>query len=248
MKYLSSAFSPMMISNGQFTGTPISLAQAEALAADAKSVVGHEVTAPILTALLRTQVAFNRENVALVPGDKVICVIPKFRADKAREFSHEEVVAAGFSAFWVEITPAPVPIEEDVKKPVEWRWNDGMGSRSRYPRCMVIAPDGNVHWFAGSSIPGVVKVLGSDYEKNGKWSNSTYRCVSPAGTIIISWMQDFGTGRTFTQDTWEESFAWLQKQAPHANFTSFEAVVRANVPKHAARCDENDAAMREMGA
>jgi hypothetical protein len=123
-----------------------------------------------------------------------------------------------------------------------------MGSRSRHPRCFVVAPDGEVHWFNGSDIPGVVKVLGEDYHKNGKWSNSDYRCISPAGTIPVSWMQDFGTGKTFNQDSWEEAFAWFQAQAPHSKFESFEATVRERVGKNAARFDENLEAMKGFGA
>jgi len=134
MKYLANTFSPLMISEGKFSGVPISLSQAKALSVDAKSVVGHEVTAPILSALLGLPVAFNRENLSVIPGDQIVCVIPKFRADKAREFSHEEVAAAGFQAFLVDVAPAPKLAEEEAGKPVEWTWNDGMGSRSRHPQ------------------------------------------------------------------------------------------------------------------
>ena len=119
MKYLANTFSPSMIHDGKFSGMPISLSQAKALAADAKSVVGHEVTAPILSALLGLPVVYNRENLAVVPGDQIVCVIPKFRADKAREFSHEEVSAAGFQAFLVEVSSAPKLAEEEEGKPVE---------------------------------------------------------------------------------------------------------------------------------
>ena len=249
MKYLANTFSPLMIQDGKFSGIPISLSQAKALAADAKSVVGHEVTAPILSALLGLPVAFNRENLAVVPGDQIICVIPKFRAEKAREFSYEEVAAAGFQAFLVEISPAPIPVkEESGKPPVEWTWNDGMGSRSRYPRCLVVAPNGDIHNFTGSDIPGVVKVLGRDYHKNGKWSNSTFRCVSPKGTVTISWKQDWDTGETFPQDSWEAAFDWLKSHAPQASRKAFEEIVRKEWKKAAAKFDENAKALEEMGA
>lgn len=248
MKYLANTFSPLMIQDGKFSGMPISLSQASALAADAKSVVGHEVTAPILSALLGVPVAFNRENLAVVPGDQIVCVIPKFRANEAREFSHEEVAAAGFQAFLVEISSAPKLAEEEAKKPVEWTWNDGMGHRSRSPRCLVVAPNGDIHRFTGSSIPGVVKVLGSDYVKNGKWSNSTYRCVSPIGTVPVSWEQDWDTGETFPQDSWDAAFAWLKSHAPHASRKAFEEIVRKEWEKAAAKFDENAKALQEMGA
>ena len=51
---------------------------------------------------------FTRESVALRPGDQVVCILPNFRADVAREFTFEEVNAAGFSASLIniyEVTP-----------------------------------------------------------------------------------------------------------------------------------------------
>jgi hypothetical protein len=117
MKYLANTFSPMMIKEGQFIGMPVSLSQAKAAAKDAKSVVGHELTAPVLSALLEMPVEFNRESLSLIPGDQVVCVIPKFRASEAREFTHEEVVSAGFQAFIVTVEKAPEIAEEE---PVKW--------------------------------------------------------------------------------------------------------------------------------
>jgi len=67
------------------------------------SIVSHEVTAAILSALLREPVEFRRVNVTLKPGDWMYCIIPKFRASEAREFSRQEVEAAGFRVFLVEI-------------------------------------------------------------------------------------------------------------------------------------------------
>lgn len=118
MKYLANTFSPMMVAAGhQFTGRPISLAQARALSADAESIVSHEVTAAILAALLGLPVTFNRASVALGAGDQVVSLIPNFRAEKAREFSFAEVAAAGFAAFLVEITVDPRPADEQWSPP-----------------------------------------------------------------------------------------------------------------------------------
>mgnify|MGYP005847563657 CR=1 FL=1 len=63
------------------------------------SAVAHEVTAQILTALLGRQVDFNRETLTLEKGDYLYAVIPNFRATESREFTKEEVSAAGFRSF-----------------------------------------------------------------------------------------------------------------------------------------------------
>ena len=91
----------------KFTGFPISLAQAKLESKNAKSAVGHELTAQVLGMLLEMPVAFNRESLELVPGDEVICVVPNFRASEAREFTRDEVLVAGFRAFRVEIEKTP---------------------------------------------------------------------------------------------------------------------------------------------
>ena len=67
------------------------------------SAVGHKITADILTALLGYEVKFNRTNLTLRPGDSVICIIPNFRASESREFSREEVEAAGYRCFHITV-------------------------------------------------------------------------------------------------------------------------------------------------
>jgi hypothetical protein len=133
-------------------------------------------------------------------------------------------------------------LNEPEAQPVEWSWNNGIGSRSRRPRCLVLAPNGDIHRFTGQSIAGVVKVLGSDYKKNGKWSNSTFRCISPPGTVTISWKQDWETGETFGQDYWREVEEWLLKYAKHADFEQLVTIIRDAWPKIATRLDENESA------
>ena len=66
------------------------------------SAVSHEITAKILTSVLNTEVLFNRVNLALNSGDKVIAIIPNFRAETAREFTQEEI-GTNFSFFAIDI-------------------------------------------------------------------------------------------------------------------------------------------------
>jgi hypothetical protein len=101
--YLSTTFSPMMLGGGVAGYVrEITLAQAQDILQDGfVSAVGHEVTAGILSALLGKKIEFSRTNLALKSGDQVVCVIPKFRAEQAREFAKEEVEAAGYRCFQV---------------------------------------------------------------------------------------------------------------------------------------------------
>jgi hypothetical protein len=66
------------------------------------SIVSHQVTASMLSAVVGRTVAFNRVNVVLRGGDSVIVFCVNFRADVAREFTAEEVASAGIRCFRVE--------------------------------------------------------------------------------------------------------------------------------------------------
>ncbi len=75
-------------------------------------------------------------------------------------------------------------------------WDDRQGHRDRKAWALLITT-GRVLPFTGSSIPGMVAVLGTTYRKDGKWSHTTYRLELAAGVRLI-------TGR----DGWEQgSFA-----------------------------------------
>lgn len=102
--YLTNTFSPMMLGPGA-TGKvfEVTLPRIHDDVEDLKAVsaISHEVTAKIVSALLDFEVPFNRVNLVLNPGDIVLCVIPNFRATEAREFTHDEVAAAGFRCFTI---------------------------------------------------------------------------------------------------------------------------------------------------
>jgi hypothetical protein len=101
--YLTTTFSPAMLGKVEATVKEISLDQVkEGLEVlNWTSAVGHETTADVLSALLGCEVKFNRVNLVLEAGDRLFCVIPNFRANVAREFSREEVEAAGYRCFLV---------------------------------------------------------------------------------------------------------------------------------------------------
>ena len=102
MQYLSTAFSPMMLGEGvKATVIECSIEGARRATPVATSIVGHEITALVLSTLLGSKVAFNRSNVCLKAGDSMYVVIPNFRANEAREFTQTEVEAAGFRCFYI---------------------------------------------------------------------------------------------------------------------------------------------------
>ena len=104
--YLATTFSPAMMGKGiEASVKEISLADVKQELGNINwiSAVSHEITAVILTALLGCEVKFNRANLTLGVGDDVICVIPSFRANMAREFSRKEVETAGYRCFHITV-------------------------------------------------------------------------------------------------------------------------------------------------
>jgi len=244
MKYLTNTFSPMMLGGNTVAGVrPLELSEASVMASDAVSAISHEVTASVVSALTGYPVKFNRVSLSLEGGDELIVIAPNFRAEVAREFSREEVESAGFRAFHVTTRSIPA-----AGKAVNWEWNDGIGHRGREPLCLIVDPAGEPLWFEGKDVPGVVRVLGTSYEKNGKWSNTTYRCVSPPGTVPIAWKQDWETGKAFPQDSWEEVSEWAEGTAPHIRHKSLCREIRNKFPAVAERLDGNKKITEEFSS
>lgn len=108
MIYLTNTFSPMMLSNREFIMAIVERTILDAVKNELNlfewtSAVSHEVTAKVLSVLLGKEVLFNRINLTLDYGDRVLCVIPKFRATESREFTEEEVRSAGYECFVVNV-------------------------------------------------------------------------------------------------------------------------------------------------
>lgn len=55
-----------------------------------------------------------------------------------------------------------------------YEYNDGLCNAGRRPR-LYLAKSGEVSKFSGVAIAGVCVIVTSRYQKNGKWSNTTYR-------------------------------------------------------------------------
>lgn len=74
-------------------------------------------------------------------------------------------------------------------------WSDKMGSRGRSAWLLLVDGQGRIHHFDGDNIPGVVAIIGHDYEKAGKWSHTTYRLQLSPGVRAIAGRNGWETGR-----------------------------------------------------
>ena len=131
---------------------------------------------------------------------------------------------------------------------MQWEWNDGQYSRGRQPACVVVLPNGECHRFNGATIPNVAEVVGEKFEKNGKWSNSTYTVLSPDGSTAVKWMQSWEEGHFWPQRYWHEAISWFRENAPLATVEQVEELIRREWPKAAEKFDAAADAERRMGS
>jgi len=127
-------------------------------------------------------------------------------------------------------------------------WNNRQGNRDRQAMAVLVTADGRVHKFTGSSLPGVCQSSETGREKNGKWSNSTYAVLHHETTSFVGWSQDWDTGQSFPQASWDAGFLWLKTAAPAVTMNGFESFIREGFTKTAARWDAVSAAEAEFSA
>jgi len=127
------------------------------------------------------------------------------------------------------------------------RYCDRQGSRDRQAKCAVVPFDGAPRWFVGASIPGVCHATATESKKDGKWSYTVWEINHAETTAVIQWQQDFDSGKTFPQVSWDAGYLWLAQQAPMLDWDAFQSWVRATLPATAERWDAADAAEAEFG-
>ena len=137
--------------------------------------------------------------------------------------------------------------ESDVQQVV---YSNQIGSRGRRPWLLFVRGD-EIIPFNGENITGVAVVRGTDYEKSGKWSHTTYRLQLADDIRHISGRDGWETG-TFaeglgsvagckTPDTWAEMGEALGISVPSAM-----QFLRRWRPKAAKKLDEVEEALMEL--
>jgi hypothetical protein len=106
--------------------------------------------------------------------------------------------------------------------------------------------------FTGESLPGIVAVVGIDYEKAGKWSHTTYRLELAPGVRAIAGRDGWETGRFVEGLRDAVHFGrpvdrWIDvANALGVTLAEAQRFLREWRPKAAARLDEVEAALAEM--
>ena len=130
--------------------------------------------------------------------------------------------------------------------------NNRLGSRSIRHMNLIVADIGDdqvIFEFTGKGIPGAVTVIKEDYEKNGKWSYSTWTVELADGMDAFTWPQDWEMGTYLTAKTWEAALEQVRYRASRHSLTgaitltdaAVERFIRARIGKTAAKLDAAEA-------
>ncbi|WP_124542574.1 hypothetical protein [Piscinibacter terrae] len=120
-------------------------------------------------------------------------------------------------------------------------FNDGIGSRGLHHINLLAARTGDgkqvIFKFEGQALPGVVQIIKSTYQKNGKWSKTEWEIETPDGVLPFTRSQSWGTGNWLDAQTWVaaiEEFTGSLDLEPNA----VERFIRATWQKTTERLDK----------
>jgi hypothetical protein len=113
-----------------------------------------------------------------------------------------------------------------------YSYNDGLCPAGRRPR-LYLAKGGEVKKFLGENIPGYCAIVTAQYEKNGKWSNTTYQLELVPGVRPLYFLSPMHGTWGDNLGSWGEVAETLGLPVDVA-----QAIIRAEYPKTAERLDK----------
>lgn len=131
-------------------------------------------------------------------------------------------------------------------------FTNGVASRQRRHKNLIICPGQGIIEFVGKDISPAVRVLNTDYTKNGGWSHSTWTVELAAGFMPCVYGQDWETGQWFTAKTWEGAVASFRNKMAYGQAEAMKGFqitdeqiirgIRAIFPESAAELDKHESA------
>ena len=117
----------------------------------------------------------------------------------------------------------------------EISFNDGIASRGINSMLLLFdQTEAVLTEFVGSNIKGLAVVLSKNYNKNGKWSNTTYTIRIPDNVVAYKWSQDWENGTYLVSEDWDGAYnEFIEKTEFPCDFATFERFVYFRLAKSA---------------
>ena len=127
------------------------------------------------------------------------------------------------------------------------KYNDGLQNAGRTPTLWIVLR-GQVHTFVGSAIAGVVAVTNTEYQKNGKWSNTTYDLELAEGAIPCYLLAPMH-GQVWPENDRLVAYErFMREFEVTLSFEAFDAALLRDFPKGHARMIEGEKALESLDA
>jgi len=126
------------------------------------------------------------------------------------------------------------------------RLDDRLASRGCQHMNLIVAQLGDtqiISEFKGASIPGLLRVIDTQYTKQGRWSHHDWFVEAQAGVGVFKFSQDWGTGAYLPEGRWEEARENFRRQATPVQLedSAIDRFIRARLPDAAAHLDAEEA-------
>lgn len=124
-------------------------------------------------------------------------------------------------------------------------YNDGLLNAGRTPKLWIVHR-GQVYTFGGSTIPGVCAVTSTAYEKNGKWSNTTYQLELADGAVGCRMVAPMH-GQTWPMNDRMEAYkSFMQEFGVTLSFEVFDVALLRDYPNSHARMVAGEQALESL--
>lgn len=129
---------------------------------------------------------------------------------------------------------------------MEITYNDGLCNGGRTPKLWIVHR-GAVYLFTGSAVNGVVAILATEYEKCGKWSNTTYRLQLADGAVACTLLAPLH-GQVWPENDRMEAYRRFKSEfgVMNLSFEAFDTALGRDYPKTRARMIEAEAAIESL--
>jgi hypothetical protein len=126
-----------------------------------------------------------------------------------------------------------------------YEYNNGMLPGGRTPELWIVL-NGTIHIFAGEHILGVAAITSSRFEKNGKWSNTTYQLELAPTAVPCLLLADLHC-RVWEENSRQTAYSrFCKKFGVSVPFEHFDATLATRFPGSYQRMLEAEAALASI--
>ena len=131
----------------------------------------------------------------------------------------------------------------------EISFNDGIGNRGLNSMLVLFSQtDSVLTEFVGENIKGLAVILKKAYNKNGKWSSTTFTIRIPDNVVAFRWTQDWDAGTFLVGEDWQGAYDhFINMSEFPCDFATFERFVYFRFPKMAKIFNETEEDLSTVG-